>query len=79
MIGPQTWKVETNNFQRFAAKLGNDLLLTYLQQMSIMIFTDLHTGFHRAKSVRIQSFSGMYFSAFGPEKLQIRTPFAQCL
>ena len=76
MKGPQTWKVETNNFQRFPAKLGNDLLLRYLQQMLIMIFTNLHTGFHRAKSDRVQSFSGTYFSAFGPEKLQIRTPFA---
>ena len=34
--------------------------------------------FHCVKSVRIWSFSGPYFPAFRPEKLQIRTLFRQC-
>ena len=33
---------------------------------------------HCVKSVRIWSFSGPYFPAFGPEKLGIQTVFAQC-
>ena len=35
--------------------------------------------YHRVKSVRIRSFSGPYFSAFGPEKLGIRTLLTQCI
>ena len=32
---------------------------------------------HCVKSVRIRSFSGLYFPAFGPEKLWIQTLFTQ--
>ena len=47
-----------------------------------VVLLDLHC----VKSVRIQSFSGPYFTVFssnarkyGPEKLEMRTLFAQCL
>ena len=35
--------------------------------------------FHCVKSARTRSYSGLHFSAFGPEKLRIWTTFAQCL
>ena len=58
------------------------MLLTYFT----INFCGDFLGYHSVKSVRIWSFSGLYFPAFGlntgkygPEKLWTRTLFKQCM
>ena len=48
--------------------------LSFIYQLKVSVTVIQHC----VKSICIQSFSGPYFPAFGPEKLRIRTFFTQC-
>ena len=68
-------KTAASGFSQICTSTGNNCrLLVSFGSLSL----ETLGLYYCVKSVRIRSFSGPYFPAFGLEKLRIRTLFTQC-